>query len=104
MHSISKVLGKREFVFALVTRSRTFYLQAPDQVHFDHWMESIGAYKVEISATNFIETAGLSSDSELESIEFISPNQAFIQDQSPDLILKNGYFKKQSTQLGKVFF
>lgn len=91
--SLSKVEKAREFVFALVTKSKTFYLQAPDEAHFDHWMESLrSCLNLEIS---LIEPSDLESDEEI-------PNFIPIED-SPDLVIKSGYCKKQSNSLGKPF-
>ena len=91
--SLSKVVRRRDFVFALVTKTKTFYLQAPDDSHFKHWMESLrNCLNLEISSLE-------SSDSDLE---LSSPVQEQLEN-SIESVVKSGYLKKQSNSLGKPF-
>jgi hypothetical protein len=92
--ALSKVEKIRSFVFALVTKSKTFYLQAPDESHFDHWMGSLrDCLNLEIS---LIQQSDLESDFDL-------PNDSMVESKSLDIVLKSGYLKKQSSSLGKPF-
>ena len=92
--ALSKVEKTRGFVFAVVTKSKTFYLQAPDDSHFDHWIKSLrDCLNLEIS---FIEQSDLESDFDL-------PNELVPESKSLDIVLKSGYCKKQSSSLGKPF-